>query len=246
MEIEQPAFVLHTRPYRETSLLVTFFTPDYGKFNAVVRGARSGRKTGMNKSAVLQPFQQLTVQWREKRQKASDLVSLQQFELGQLRFPLSGEASICGLYLNEVLYRLLYPHVAINNLFEHYQQALYQLLSVKTRAEQSWVLRQFEYQLLEELGHGFVCDQDWRQQPIDSNANYFFYPETGAVNVTEDSLRNGVAISGQALLTMANGQYCEACLPELKRLFREVLNLYLGNKPIMARQLFVTAQSKGD
>lgn len=238
MEIEQAAFVLHSRPYRETSALVTFFSPEYGKFNGVVRGVRGGRKTASQKSALLQPFQLLTVQWREKANKTSDLVSIQQFELANLRFPLSGDASICGLYLNELLYRLLFPLVAVEPLFEYYQQALYQLLSAQDRNEQAWALRQFEYHLLNELGQGLICDVDIYQQPIEAAANYYFYPETGAIKEEMDGLKTGVAITGLCLKSLAERHYDEACLPQLKKLFRVILNQYLGNKPIITRQLF--------
>ncbi|NPA72296.1 MAG: DNA repair protein RecO [Gammaproteobacteria bacterium] len=238
MEIEQTAFVLHSRPYRETSVLVTFLSPDYGKFNAVVRGVRGGKKTSAQKAALLQPFQLLTVQWRERAHRPSDLVSLKQFELAGLRFPLSGESSLCGLYLNELLYRLLFPQVAVEALFEHYQQALYQLLSATSRNDQAWSLRQFEYQLLSELGQGLVCDQDLDGNLIETDVAYYFYPETGAIKAALDGLKTGIPISGECLQSLTNTECCEACLPALKRLFRAVLAPYLGSKPIMARALF--------
>ncbi len=238
MEIEQPAFVLHSRAYRETSALVTFFSPHYGKFNGIIRGVRGGRKTASQKSALLQPFQLLTLQWRERANKASDLVSIHQFERASLYFPLAGEASICGLYLNELLYRLLFSHVAAEPLFEQYQQTLYQLLAAKTRNEQAWALRLFEYHLLNELGQGVVCDEDMAQQPINPEINYYFYPESGAVSVEQDGLATGVLISGRSLLALAEQRYCEASLPQLKQLLRAVLTPYLGTKPMMTRQLF--------
>lgn len=238
MEIEQPAFVLHSRAYRETSALVTFFSPDYGKFNGIVRGVRGGRKTASQKSALLQPFQLLTIQWRERANKSSDLVSIHQFERAELYFPLAGEASICGLYLNELLYRLLFTKISVGGLFDGYQQALYQLLAAQNRAEQAWSLRQFEFHLLNELGQGIVCDVDLEQQPIDPKASYYFYPETGAINIEQDGLGTGVFIKGNSLLALAEQRYCENALPDLKRLLRTVLTQYLGDKPIMTRQLF--------
>jgi len=238
MDIEQPAFVLHSRPYRETSALVTFFSPDYGKFNGVVRGVRGGRKTSAQKSALLQPFQLLTVQWRERANKTSDLMSIYQIERASLYYPLAGESSICGLYLNELLYRLLFPQIGVESLFDYYQQSLYQLLAAKNRNEQAWALRQFEFHLLNELGQGLICDLDIHQVPIDEQANYFFYPETGAIKVEMDGLATGIPISGQSLISIAESTYCEACLPQLKQLFRVILNQYLGDKPIVTRQLF--------
>ncbi|MCF6253321.1 MAG: DNA repair protein RecO [Thiomicrorhabdus sp.] len=238
MEIEQSAFVLHSRAYRETSALVTFFSPEYCKFNGIVRGVRGGRKTASQKSALLQPFQLLTLQWRERANKSSDLVSIYQFERAALYFPLAGEASICGLYLNELLYRLLFSQVSAEPLFEQYQQTLYQLLAAKTRNEQAWALRLFEYHLLNELGQGVVCDEGMAQQPIEPEENYCFYPESGAIKVAEDGLATGVPICGRSLISLAEQQYCELALPELKRLLRAVLTPYLGGKPIMTRELF--------
>ncbi len=237
MEIEQPAFVLHSRPYRETSALVTFFSPQYGKFNGVVRGVRGGKKA-TQKMAVLQPFQRLSLQWRERANTPSDLVSIYHIERASLYFPLTGEASICGLYLNELLYRLLFSHISAEPLFEQYQHTLYQLLVANTRNEQAWVLRLFEFHLLNELGQGVVCREDIAQQPIDAQANYYFYPETGAIKAEQDGLKTGVFITGQSLIALAEQRYCEKSLPQLKQLLRAVLAPYLGEKPIMTRQLF--------
>lgn len=238
MEIEQSVFVLHSRPYRETSALVTFLSADYGKFNGVVRGVRGGRKTATQKTALLQPFQQLTVLWRERAHKPSDLVSIQQVELNALRFPLSGDATLCGLYLNELLYRLLFAQVPVEPLYDHYQQALYRLLTAKNRSDQAWSLRQFEYHLLNELGQGLICDFDIGQQPIEAEPLYYFYPENGAVKAEMDSIRTGVPIQGECLLALAEATFCEHCLRQWKQLFRAILNQYLGDKPLMTRQLF--------
>ena len=238
MEIEQSVFVLHSRPYRETSALVTFLSPDYGKFNGVVRGVRGGRKTATQKTALLQPFQQLTVLWRERSHKSSDLVSIQQVELNDLRFPLSGDASICGLYLNELLYRLLFAQVPVEPLYEHYQQALYQLLAAKNRSDQAWSLRQFEYHLLNELGQGLICDIDIQQRPIDADVLYHFYPENGVIRAEMDGIGNGIPIQGECLLALAEANFCEPCLGQWKNLFRAILNQYLGDKTLMTRQLF--------
>jgi len=238
MEIEQSAYVLHSRPYRETSALVTFFTPEHGKINGVVRGVRGGRKTSSQKTAMLQPFQKLTLQWREKPNNRSDLVSIKQVEFDSIRFPLAAEANICGLYVNELLYRLLFPQVATESLFELYQHTLYDLLAATQRNQQAWSLRQFEHHLLAEMGHGLQCDTDVNQQPILAEQAYFFYPQMGAVLAHLDSQKQGAPIQGESLLAMQEMRYCEACLPDLKRLYRTVLAHYLGGKPIMTRELF--------
>ena len=208
-DITQSALVLHRRAYRETSFMVTLFTPEHGKINAIVKGVRSKSKAAQAKQAWLQPFQELKVSWTEKNAlKLPGLVNLKQLEPTLVRFPLSGESSICGLYINELLYRLIYPNVAMEALFESYQQTLYELAKATNRADQAWVLRQFEYELLMTLGVAFQTDTDAHHQPIEVQANYRFYPELGAVRPDHDRFSQplgyeaspSVAISGDCLL----------------------------------------------
>lgn len=238
MEVEQPAFILHSRPYRETSALVTFFTPEHGKINGVVRGVRGGHKSALQKAATIQPFQMVNLQWRDKPQNSSDLVSIKQIEPKPLRFPLQGEANVCGLYVNELLYRLLFPRVSVEGLFEHYQRTMYELFGAEDRNQQAWALRKFEYFLLAEMGHGLVCDEDINQQPVERERDYFYYPQQGAVPVELDQHRFGVPVKGACLLDLLEQKYSQDCLPQLKKLFRSTLAEYLGDKPIKTRELF--------
>lgn len=241
-EIEQTGFVLHRRPYRETSLLMTLLTPEHGKLNAVVKGVRSASKTSQSKQAWLQPFQQLHLSWIEKNtQKQPGLVNLRQLEPTQIRFPLQGEANICGLYINELLYRLLYPHVGIESLYKTYQQTLYQLALAKNRAAQSWILRQFEYEVLMTLGVGFTAEFDAYQNPIQADKCYHFFAEVGSVPaelVSVNDQNQGIAISGYCLLQFAHQQFDDTCLSQWKILFRQLLAGYLGEAPIQSRTLF--------
>lgn len=247
-EITQQALILHRRPYRETSLIVTFLTPEHGKLNAVVRGVRGKSCKGnpaQAKQAWLQPFQVLNISWLEKSSlKLPGLVNLRQLEPTQVRFPLLGESNLCGLYVNELLYRLLYPHIAIEVLFESYQQTLYDLAVAKDRLDQSWALRQFEYELLKSMGYALQLATDSKQLPIKIGKNYHYYPEIGAVAI--DPLQNKVScnpssyveISGECLLKFSQLKKCDSCLQVWKKLFRILLARYLGGKPIQTRALF--------
>ncbi|CAN8142172.1 DNA repair protein RecO (recombination protein O) [uncultured Thiomicrorhabdus sp.] len=127
------AFVLHSRPYRETSALVTFFCAERGKFNAIVRGVRGSKKAHL-KAALLQPFQELDLSWKEKAH--SDLVSLQSIEHGKMRLPLEGQSAVCALYLNELMYRLLYPNITFDNLYQDYADALLYLTQMEFETAQ--------------------------------------------------------------------------------------------------------------
>lgn len=237
-QIEQLAFVLHRRPYRETSLLVTFFTEQYGKQNALIKGVRSASKASQAKQALLQPFQGVQLRWREKTMVAQDLITLYHFESAALRFPLMGESNLCGLYLNELLYRVLYPSIESNSLFQAYQQALYDLATASSRNTQAWALRQFEYALLTELGVALDLSLDYHGDPISVEKQYLFHLELGFFPEPFTQVTEGVVISGRCLHQFANLSYCESCLKDWKRLFQYCLAPFLGKRPIQARSLF--------
>lgn len=250
---EVTAFVLHRRPYRETSFLTTFFSATEGKFSAVVKGVKSSRgrsKASVQKLAWLQPFRPLRLSWQEKSDTQPDLVTLRQFEPASdyAQFlSLSREANLCGLYMNELLYRLLYPRVAAEGVFDAYQVQLAALAALgsepEERQQMGWVLRQFEFQLLQELGVPLNLEEDLQQCPIVAERNYLFYPELGLL--PRDVLLEGIVtahspieISGDCILALQDWTFCPHCLPVWKKLFRTILNLYLGTKPLMTRQLF--------
>ena len=251
------AFVLHRRPYRETSFLTTFFSETEGKFNAVVKGVRPSRgrsKSSVQKLAWLQPFQPLLLSWQEKNDSATELVALRQFEPANTYAQyqgLAGEAKICALYMNELLYRLLYPRVAVEGIFAAYQVHLQQLseMTDNNRQQMSWILRQFEFQLLQEMGHGLNLEWDLEQQPIQADRRYFYLLEQGLIAETQfqtwqaqhsqmQDVLTAIPISGRCLVALQDGEFCTACLAEWKTLFRQILRLYLGNQPLYTRQLF--------
>src|SRR4051812_22403192 len=148
-EAEQ-AFVLHSYPHRETSLLLETFTRPHGRVTMIARGARRPRSA---LRGVLQAFQPVSLAWFGK----GEVRTLTRAEwLGGLAL-LQGEALMCGFYLNELLLRLMPredPHEA---LFERYRQALAALARLEPSAA---VLRSFEKALLAELGYAMTLDRE--------------------------------------------------------------------------------------
>ncbi|WP_319381477.1 DNA repair protein RecO [Thiomicrorhabdus sp.] len=237
MQIQTEAFVLHSRPYKETSALVTFFSAEQGKFNAVVRGVRGG-KSAYRKNALLQMFQPLRLEWKTRSSNHSDLISLRQFESAGRSYGLNGEGNLCGLYINELLYRSLYPHLAAETLFAAYKQTLQALLLAEDRRHHGWILRRFESALLSEMGEELVYLEDASHQPIIGDQMYYYLPQVGPVASDRLEQTGGTAISGHCLMALGEGRYCGECLLQWRDLMRVLLAPYLGDKPIMARQLF--------
>lgn len=219
----QSAFVLHSRPYRESSALVDFFTPE-GRLRAVLRGARGKAGT------LARPFVPLDVEFRGR----SDLKAVARLESGGLAYWLDGNALFSGMYLNELLIRLLPAEDAHPAMFEHYVATL-PALAAKRPLEP--ILRAFEWRLLTELGYGFALDQDISGKPIDSACLYRLLPDTGLepVGLFQPGLFNGAE-----LLAMAEADWnVPGALAAAKRLMRQALAPHLGGRPLVSRELFM-------
>ncbi|HBX54098.1 DNA repair protein RecO [Pseudomonas sp. UBA2684] len=220
----QPAYVLHSRAYRESSALVDFLTPQ-GRLRAVLRGARGRAGT------LARPFVPLDVEFRGR----SDLKNVARLEAAGIPNLLSGEALFSGLYLNELLIRLLPaedPHPA---MFEHYAMTV--LALAQGRALEP-LLRAFEWRLLDELGYGFALDRDVRGQPIAVSGLYRLRADAGLEPVGQ--LQPGV-FQGAELLAMAEADWtAPGALAAAKRLMRQALAPHLGGRPLVSRELFMT------
>jgi DNA repair protein RecO (recombination protein O) len=224
----QPGYVLHSYPFRETSLIVETFTRDQGRIALVARGARRPKSA---LRGVLLAFQPLHISWAGK----SELRNLISAERHGTYLPLRGESLMCGFYLNELLLRLLPrddPHEA---LFEAYRDALKALAS---DGEQAAVLRRFELCLLSGLGYAVMLDREANSgAPIAAEERYVYVIERGPVAAARTSER-GVELAGQTLLDMQHGNFADfATQQQSKMLMRTLINHYLGNQVLYTRQL---------
>ena len=225
---QEPAFVLHHHNYGETSLLLEVFTRVHGRLGLLAKGARRARSP---LRAALIPFQPLVVSFSGR----GELPTLSSAEPLAPAPALGGDLLFCGLYLNELLLRLLHRHDPHEHLFDSYAQTLGQLAG-NTQIEA--VLRIFEKRLLEEIGYGLVLDHDVEQgAPVRPEAIYRYQPERGAVPDAAD--RDGVRISGRSLLALATEDLGEAqALHDAKSLLRTLLARHLGDRPLLTRNLF--------
>ncbi|WP_297808657.1 DNA repair protein RecO [uncultured Methylophaga sp.] len=221
------AFVLHHRPYRETSLLVDVLSRDYGRVSLVARGQRQSKK---RKQSVMQPFQPLWLNWFGY----GELVTLQQVEAAEAGYRLLGNASLCGLYLNELLVKLLPLHEAEPELFDSYRQTL---RALQGQDDPQLILRLFEKQLLAQLGYGLQLDVDAGSgQPLNDALNYRYQPDSGPYQADAEAT---MTISGRSLRHLREEQgFDEQSLKQIKTLMRTVINYYLGGRPLHSRQLF--------
>jgi DNA repair protein RecO (recombination protein O) len=224
----RPAYVLHTYPYRETSLIVEAYVRDHGRLPLMARGARRPKSSVRG---VLLPFQPLLVSWTGKR----ELRTLTRVEWRGGYAPLKGQPLICGFYLNELLLKLLPRDDPHEELFETYERTLEAL---GAGGDPSALLRRFEIELLRELGYALVLDRDVeRDEPVARERSYVYVVERGPVSDIS-AARNGVELSGQTLIDMQSGSFTSAATQqESKALMRALINHYLGNQVLHTRQL---------
>ncbi len=229
---EQLAFVLHTYPYRETSLIVEVFSRDFGRLPLMARGARRP------KSAVrglLLSFQPLALSWFGK----AELRTLHRAEWQGGQPLLQGTALICGFYLNELLLKLLHRDDPHEQLFLHYQETLQELAR---RQDYAAILRRFEKNLLKELGYALMLEHDAESgAAIEPETHYHYVMERGPVR--RKAGQSGVELRGKTLLDMAADDYADpATLQQSKALMRALINHYLGDEVLHTRQILKDLQ----
>jgi DNA repair protein RecO (recombination protein O) len=229
--IKQSAYVLHSRPYRETSAMVDFFTPDYGLIRCIARGVRKN----MSKGQSLQPFTQYQIFFHGD----SGLKNLDKYESQSLPLALNGDALFSGFYVNEVILRALRSEAEVEAeyLYEAYEGALQNLQSQQLEL----ALRSFEITLLEHMGQSYEWDMDFKTADlVEADCHYGFFVEQGMSRVSHiyAAKNPNNCFYGQDLQYLAQGDLSHAStLKMCKRLLRLALRPIIGYKPIQAREL---------
>jgi DNA repair protein RecO (recombination protein O) len=229
----QPGYVLHSRDWSESSLLLEAFTPRHGRLGLIAKGAKrpSSRVRGL-----LKPFQPLLLSWSGR----GELPVLTAAEPEGTPPALAGSALYCGFYLNELLMRLLHRHDPHEALYGAYREALGALADA---AAHEATLRLFEKRLLREIGYGLVLDHDITDNAaIVPDALYDYLPERGPARIAHPELNprpQGVLLHGASLLALATERLdAPQARREAKQLMRAVLARYLGARPLHSRRLF--------
>ncbi|MDP2830091.1 MAG: DNA repair protein RecO [Sulfuricellaceae bacterium] len=228
----QPAYILHTYPYRETSLIAEVFSQHHGRLALVARGARRPRSAVRG---LLLAFQPLHLSWFGK----TELKTLHSAEWQGGLPQLKGLALICGFYLNELMLKLLPRDDPHEDLFGFYQETLHFLSQNDNHAA---ILRRFERRLLQELGYALILDKDAETgHPILQDEIYQYVIERGPV--LSGRGQEGVALRGKTLLDMALDDYSDPLtLLQAKLLMRTLINHSLGDEPLHTRQLLKDLQ----
>lgn len=225
----QPAFVLHSYPYKETSLIVDMLTRDYGRVALIAKGAK---RPHSQLRGVLQTFQPLSASWTGK----NELRTLTDAEWVGGMLPLEKTALLCGFYLNELLVKLLARDDAHPALFNHYVSTLNQLAHNEPAPI---VLRKFERALLKETGVAAdLTHCTGTRQKVKAGQVYVVDPERGPRPEQADDL--WPRVHGKTLLDMEREDYHDtATQAQSKQLMRFLLAHHLGGAPLNTRQILI-------
>ena len=225
-----PCYILHQRPYRETSLILDVFSLVSGRISLVARGAKRGKRG--NQASLLRPARKLYMAWSIR----TDMGTLTTVEPNGPVSDLTGRRLVSCFYMNELLVRMLHKHESHPELFQQYEAALAHL---EAGFAEERVLRIFEKHLLKSLGYGLVLDREIVSGgPIVSDARYFYQLDYGPVDHKPVNARN-VEISGKTLQAMNSEDNWGADISrEAKLLLRMALVVHTGERPLASRELY--------
>ncbi len=221
-------YVLHSYPYKETSLIVEAFTHTYGRISCVAKGAK---RPASRLRGSIQLFQPLEMEWSGR----NELKNLYRVDwVGGVPI-LDGLPLICGFYINELILNLLAKDDPCEKLFQYYYNVINDLNS---ESSISIALRKFEINLLKEIGYQLKLDfSEGQNVPIKPKSVYTYLPETGPVELRGNS-QYKLKVHGKTFCDIQNANFSDPrTLFESKKLMRYLLEYYLGDKILYSREL---------
>tara|TARA_B100001173_G_scaffold120079_1_gene104336 strand:+ start:1010 stop:1735 length:726 start_codon:yes stop_codon:yes gene_type:complete len=227
----ESAFVLHTRSFKETSLIVDLFTKNLGRINVVANGAR---KPKSSLRSILTPTSLFAVSFSGK----TELKNLNACELLN-HYSISMSVSLNSIvYVNELLIKATEKEDPHEEIFNQYKLLCEGLAGKTDKVEIEVLLRTFELVLLQELGYGIdLSFESISGNRIKPNNNYMFDPSLGFTKLQTDSIKANGVFLGKDILNFSSGDLTEQdSRLASKKIMRLALDYHLGNKSINIRK----------
>jgi DNA repair protein RecO (recombination protein O) len=231
-------FVLHQRPYRDSSQLLECMTAAHGRVGLVAKGSR---RAGSRQRALLQPFMPLRVSWVRR----GELGSLTSVEPAGQSYALAGHGLLAGFYMSELLLRLTARGDPNAEVFSCYSRCLAQLTGTERLARE---LRIFELELLQALGYGLELDGDSATgEPLRAECSYVYELEQGLSRVEHaDAVADADVYSGRDLESLRDRMLDDdGSLRTAQRLLGRALKNHLGERPLKSRLVLQDIVSRG-
>jgi DNA repair protein RecO (recombination protein O) len=228
-----PGYILHHRPYRDTSRILEVLLRDHGRLTLFARGVR-GPKPRLG--GVLQPFDLLLLSFHLGRE-AGQLTAAESAETAP---HLPAGSLMAGFYLNELLLKLTARHDPVPEVFADYRRALAGLRAGGVEA----VLRVFEKRLLEAVGYGVDLRSEARTgKDIAATGFYRFQASEGLVPAREG---DADAVAGSSVFALAREELAEGrTLEDARKVLKAALAERLEGKELATRKVARAVVSRG-
>ena len=223
----EPAWLLHHRPFRDSSRILDVLSRDHGRLSLVARGSRSAKS---KLKGVLRPFLPLQLSWVIR----TDLGTLTGAEMGGAPILLSGDALLSGYYVNELILSLMHRHDGQPEVFEAYSAAI---IALNAEEDVAATLRRFEFELLRLLGYALNLDHDTETgQDLINECRYEYRVAQGPVRTS--GVEGPMNFSGKELLDVARQDFSNpATARNAARLLRNVIAWHLDGKELKSRKV---------
>jgi len=235
----QPAYILHTKAYQNTSLLIDAFTAEYGRIRLIAKGAR---RVKSNFAGKLQVFIPLLISWSGKSElyTLTDADFANDRDSGLNKNALRGKALLSAYYLNELILRFMSLEDPHTEIFYYYVNSLNKL---QTKKNIESTLRNFESILLDEVGYRLLLSHEAHTgNEVEANQQYYYVLSEGPVKLQANSKlpdSDGIKVMGQTLLELERGSFTsKETLKQAKQLMRAIIAKHLAGKPLKTRTLF--------
>jgi len=240
-------YVLHSYPYRETSLILQAWTEKHGRLGLVAKGARRPKSASRS---LLVPFQPLVLDWFGR----GELRTLKTVEPAAPGTPLAGQSLLSAFYLNELLLKLTTRDDPHERLYAAYDEAISMLRAISRSAgsqgEVEKTLRRFELRLLQELGYAVeLAREAGTHRPIVAEAEYLYVVERGPVPAPPEAETpaNAIKLRGLTLIDLDRGRLDdETTAAQAKQLMRLLINHSLNGQELATRAMVRDLQRIGE
>ena len=229
MNRDSSAYILHTKKYTDNKIIIELITVEYGRISAVYRVPK--------KTPPPQPFCPYYVRWFG----VNELKTINVIEASGASLSLSDDNLFCGIYLNELIQKLVHHDEVIDGLFLNYHQALEKLEKCRSRLELEYCLRYFEANLVESLGYAIDFGTDENGNIIENSREKFYKLTVDCcfVEVSGRTDSRELVVSGEVLNLIAAGDLSSGSVRHYaKVIFRSIIDILLDGKPLVSRQLF--------
>ncbi len=267
-QFEIPCYILHRRPYRETSAIIDVVAEGLGRLSLIVRGVYNNKKkSGIGAQA--QVFRPLLISYSEGNSGGGELKYAQSIDDNGPPVELQQKYLYSGFYINELITRLWPQNIESDELFNLYQQTLdslvecQQIAEVVALAEElgqpiqaaqpnelEVVLRRFEFDLLVALGYGIDCFYTFdHDEAIEPDEEYIFMPQQGFswLDPYYQYPFKPQPFNGGEIVAIGEMNFTQASTRKAaKRLIRLALAPHLGDKPLKSRELFIAVEAKSE